>query len=163
MKYSVLKITKEGSNGFESSSAYSDLDELMDNEYYQKTPFKVQLNKKFYYMFQKGSWSNESMNNPVVSNLFHYGIKWVDFFLGITTPDGEHKETPATIEDLKLNGIRFTTPINEYVDERNTKGGIYQTATIWSPDDIAFVNINSPLVKEYRQEEKAFIELLKTA
>ena len=42
-KYSVLKITKEGSNGWQSSSAYSDLDDLMDNSHFEKSPFKVEL------------------------------------------------------------------------------------------------------------------------
>ncbi len=154
-KYSVLKITKEGSNGWQSSSAYSDLDDLMDNSHFEKSPFKVELDNKMYYLFQKGVWSDESIKDPVTTNTFvDAGVQFADFYIG-------HNDRKADLNDLKLNGIRFTTITNQPVDTRNTTGGIYQTATILSPSDIAFVNVNSPLVREYKQEEKELKELLK--
>jgi hypothetical protein len=156
-KYSVLKITKEGSNGWQSSSAYSDLDDLMDNSHFEKSPFKVELDGKKYYLFQKGLWSDETMNNPTVTNTFvDAGIQFADFLIGM-------RDRKADLNDLKLNGIRFTTITNQPVDTRNNSGGIFQTACIYSPSDIAFVNVNSPLVKDIREDEKIMKELCKVA
>tara|TARA_R110001583_G_scaffold143165_1_gene295257 strand:+ start:250 stop:726 length:477 start_codon:yes stop_codon:yes gene_type:complete len=156
-KYSVLKITKEGSNGWQSSSAYSDLDDLMDNSHFEKSPFKVELDNKMYYLFQKGLWSDESIKNPVITNTFvDASIQFADFFIGI-------KDRKADLNDLKLNGIRFTTITNQPVDSRNDSGGIFQTACIYSPSDIAFVNVNSPLVKDIREDEKIMEEFLKAS